>query len=150
MKKLLFLSVAIFSLICFCACGAPEPYTGEPIAPSSASDSEPWPKDTFFASAPPICETVNSVSVNDDKTTYSFKITNISYEDFVKWAQAMKKCGVSPIGSGEYGLDGTPIDGMASFNGETKQFTVISTWTDKESPLRVANHDLSISFIKKK
>lgn len=150
MKRFLFLSLSVLILISFCACGTPEPYTGEPIAPSSAADSEPWPSDTFFASAPPVCESVNSVSINDEQTTYSFKITDISYEDFVKWAQAMKDAGVSPVGSGEYGLDGTPIDGMASFNGETKQFTVISTWTDKKSSLRVSNYDLSISFIKKK
>ena len=57
----------------------------------------------------------------------------------------MKEAGVTPTGSGEYGLDGAPVDGLASFNGETRKYTVISTWTNDAS----SDCALSLSFIKK-
>ncbi len=145
MKKATILSFLLTISMCLVSCSAPQPYQGSPIAPASAGDIEPWPTDTFFASAPHVASSVKSITVNDEKTTYSIKISEISYENFVSWAKAMKDSGVSPTGSGEYALDGAPIDGMASFNGETRQYTVISTWTNDP----YADCALSLSFIKK-
>ena len=145
MKKTVFLLIAFSLMFSLVSCSPVEPYEGNPIAPASASDVEPWPADTFFASAPHVSSSVKSVTINEDKTTYSIKISEISYENFVKWANAMKEAGVTPTGSGEYGLDGTPVDGLASFNGETRKYTVISTWTNDTS----SDCALSLSFIKK-
>lgn len=149
MKRIIALFLSCTMLLAFAGCASNEPYAGDPIAPAADSDTQAWPTGTFFDSAPHVAATVKSVTANEDQSSYSIKISQISYEDFVKWAQAMKDAGVKPVGSGEYGLDGAPIDGLASFNGETRKYTVISTWTQDGSSARTSDHALSISFIKK-
>ena len=149
MKKLFAFSLACVMLFAFAACKSPAS-SGEAVAPSSNSDTEKWPTGTFFDDAPKATDTVKRCTINEDGSTYSIEITDISYEDFVKWAYSLKQAGIQPVGSGEYGLDGLPEEGLASYNGETKKYTVISTWTSKDSPARAGDFDLSISFLKKK
>ena len=75
MKNKLFALVTLFLVFSLVSCAATEPYTGEPIAASSPSDTQPWPTDTFFASAPIATPSVHSISSNDEKTTYSIQIS---------------------------------------------------------------------------
>ena len=149
MKRISALIVLITVLLTLVSCSQSKPYQGEPIASSSASDTQLWTTDTFFASAPIACEYVSSLSWNKTRTTYTIKIENISYDDYCAWVKAMRKSGAKPIGVGEYATDGEPINGSAAFNAQTKLYTVMSKWTEDSSPERNSNYDLSISFIKK-